>query len=244
MRVFLLALAMLVPAGPASGQSVTSSWDFVVGPLTAGRVVRSVSSVNVGTNGSVAVTLTVDDGSFGNTEYQLYWISSAGDLIWGSGFISSFPVALAIRPGLLVYQEGDRIASVVKPDTGPVVVGTVTTAAAGNVFSAYSIEQGRTPGVLAVAEVEDDKSGFTLHAYQLTPRLADVELVGSVSGVLGGRFVMQFQSQAGVNYQFQSSEDLLTWLDAGAEIVGDGSVKSLPDDIAAGARRFFRVIKR
>jgi len=252
-RVLILAASLMLTAGPALSQSVSALWSFSSGTFPAGQEVRSVSSVNVGTDGSVAVTLTTDDGSFGNTQYKLYWVGSDGSLIWASQFLpggliqgeGSFPVALTIRSGLLIYQVGDTtIKSVVKPADGPAVVGTVATAdtAGGNTFATYSIEQSRTPGVFAVVEVEGDGSGFTLQMFKLTAAVQGVTLVGSETGVRDGRYVLQFQSQDGVTYQIQASTDLLSWVNQGPVIVGDGGIKSLLEPVSATTRRFFRVV--
>jgi hypothetical protein len=226
-RTFVLILACGCAALSGHAQGLSSAWTYTTPPFGAGRQVFAVSTLNIGSDGSVALTLTVDDGSLTNFEYRLFWISATGDLLWASDYLAEDAQALAIRAGHLVFLEGGRkLQSVKRNPDGDFEATIVATLVSGD--TAYTIEQGRSPGLLFLAETASDKASFQLHAYRLDSG-ATVDLAEMFAGVSGGAFTVFFPSAVGVLYQVERSSDLILWTPVGDPVPGTGSLQSHTD---------------
>jgi hypothetical protein len=232
----LFAVGLLPTAGEAQG--ITSAWNYDSEPFGAGRQVFAVSTLNVGSDGSLAFTLTVDDGSLGNIEYRLFWLSPTGDLRWASEFGTASLQALAIRTGHLVYlEDGQQLHSVKRNPAGDFEDSTVATFASAD--TAYTIEQGRSPGFLFVAETAVDKASFKIHAFRLESGTT-VDYAAMFAGVSGGAFTLFFPSATGELYQVERSEDMINWTLVGDPIPGTDSLQSYTDE-GLSSTFYFRV---
>ena len=59
----------------------------------------------------------------------------------------------------------------------------------------------------------------------------------------GTESTSQIRSAPDANYLIQSSTDLLTWVDEGTVIAGDGAIKSLLEPVSTVTHKFFRVVQ-
>jgi len=208
-------------------QGLAAAWTFDSDPFGAGRQVQRTDTLVIGTDGSLAFMLTVDDGSFSNVEHRLYWLSPTGVLLWDSGFSANNRIPLAIRAGHLVYLEaGKMLHSVKRNGSGVFEDTTIATYASSD--TTFTIEQGRAPGVLYLAETAADKASFTIHAYRLDSGNT-VDLAEMFAGADGGDFTLFFPSAVGQLYQIERSLDLINWDPVGDPIVGSDSLQQYTD---------------
>lgn len=242
LRPVIAVAAALLLAPALFAQGVAWSWDYVSQPFGAGRQVFSVSTFNVGTDGSVAFTLTVDDGSLNNFEYQLFWLGPDGQLRWSSGFQSTSLQTLAVRDSHLVFLDGGQsLISVAPTSPGGTTYAPTTITTFSSSDTAYTIEQGRAPGVLYVAETATDKASFAIHAYRLDSGHV-VNLEQMIGGTDAGEFKVLFPSAAGELYQVERTTDLINWTPLGNPLPGTDTLLSVTDS-APPDPAYYRVRK-
>lgn len=227
---------------------LTPLWTFESGSLGAGRVIGSVGTVTVGTDGSVGFVVNTHDGAFSNSEYRLYWLDSAmndlaADDVVDNEWVDEFLDPLAIRKDHFIYQSDQQLRSMTRDN-----LGDITDVAVGSAFGAMSftkgmVEQSRNPGVLYIVETASDSLTFKLHAYAITPVNNDELQVPTGVGIDAGEVQVVFPTKADEMYQIQSSVDLESWTDEGAQIIGNGTPRSYGQPVSGISRKFFRVRK-
>ncbi len=238
--LLLLAAAAYLLGNAALAQGLAPAWTYDSPALGAGRQVYSVGTFNVGTDGSLAFILSVDDGSLNNFEYKLLWVSAEGNLLWESDFATEQVVPLAVRGGLLAYLEGgQRLRQVTGNSTDGFTALTVTTFSSSD--TSFSLEQGRSPSRLFIAETAADRLSFTIHAYRLdTGNTSD--LTAMFAGVAADEFTLFFPSVSGELYQVEKSTDMVNWQPVGQPIQGTDSLQSYTDTSMTGSD-YYRVRK-
>lgn len=235
---------------------LTHLWTYDSGSMGAGRVILSVGTVTVGTDGSVGFVVTTHDGAFGNKEYRLYWLDSemvdlADDGVTDNEWVDAFLQPLAIRKDHLIYLSDQQLRSMSRDS-----VGNITDVAVGSPLAAASeatwmVEQSRNPGVLYIVETLSDQLTFKLHAYQLDPastiELQTPTVIGVTDTAVEGERVihLEFPTATDAMYQLESTTDLVNvpWSADGAQNIGNGGDVAAQRSAPASGNIFYRIRK-
>jgi hypothetical protein len=246
-RLLLSGLFVMLPL-VSSAAGLELLWTYDSGSIGAGRKISSVSTLTVGTDGSVGFVVQAHDGSFGNQEYRMYWLDSAMNDLADDGALDNEWVnealqPLAIRKDHLIYLSNQQLRSMTRDDVGDVADVSVGSAFGAASATTWMVEQSRNPGVFYFVETAGDALTFKLHAYALTPVNNEELLVPTEVGIDTGDLQMRFPTKTDAAYQVQSSEDLVTWVDEGAQIIGNGNARTFSYTVSSETKKFFRVRK-
>lgn len=246
-HVKLFVFACLLPLS-AMAAPLESLWTIPSGSLGAGRVILSISTMTVGTDGSVAFIVTTHDGSFDNEEYRLYWISAdqtdlADDGVAGNEWQTTPMQPLIARQDQLVYLSGQQVRSLTRDSAG-----VLTDTAVGAPLSIYStlsfmVEQSRHPSAFYLAEVLQNGLTFNLHAYGVNPVNNPEILVPTQVGIDNGFLTIVFATQPDAMYQIQASDNLINWTNFQSVLVGTGAPAIFSEEITGTTKQFYRVRK-
>lgn len=242
-----ILIVLLVPTA-VTAAALEPLWTMPSGSLGAGREVRSVSTISVGTDGSAAFVVTTDDGAFGNNEYRLYWIDAAMNDLADDGVPDNewetTPMEpLLVRLDQLIYIQGSQLYSLTRDASGGVAKESVGSSFGALSTISYMIEQSRNPGVLYLVEIPESSSSFNLHAYAINPVNNPELLVQTQVGIDNGFLKIVFATQQDAMYQIQASDDLSTWTDFQSVIVGTGLPQTFSEAVTTATKQFYRVRK-
>jgi hypothetical protein len=224
--------------------------------MGAGRVILSIGTVTVGTDGSVGFVVGTHDGAFANEEYRLYWLGAdqvdlADDGVTDNEWVDTFLQPLAIRENHLIYLSGQQLRSMSRDSIGDitdVAVGGPLAAASG---ANWMVEQSRNPGVLYIVETLSDQLTFKLHAYAIDPastiELQTPTVIGVTDAAVEGERVihLEFPTATDAMYQLESTTDLVNvpWAADGAQNVGNGVDIATQRPAPASGNIFYRIRK-
>lgn len=241
--LFICLFPLMAAAAP-----LEALWTMPSGSLGAGRVILSISTITVGTDGSVAFAVTTHDGNFVNQEYRLYWIDADQNDLADDGVPSNdwrnLPLEpLLVRRDQIVYLSNQQLRSMSRDQAG-----VITDVAVGSAFATaniinFMVEQSRNPGVLYLADYAESANNFNLHAYAINPVNNSEILVPTQVGIDNGDLKIVFATQTDGMYQIQASEDLVNWVDFQSVIVGTGLPQTFSEAISAATKKFYRVRK-
>lgn len=235
---------------------LTHLWTYDSGSMGAGRVIRSIGTVTVGTDGSVGFVVTTDDGAFENVEDRLYWLDAdqvdlADDGVADNEWVSESLQPLAIRKDHFIYLKDNQLRSMSRDTLGDITDVSVGSAFGADVFTVWMVEQSRNPGVLYLIEPATDKLTFKLHAYQIDPASTEELQTPTVIGitdtaVAGERVIhLEFPTVTDAMYQIESTTDLVNvpWAVDGAQNVGNGADVAAQRSAPASGSIFYRIRK-
>ncbi|NWK55874.1 hypothetical protein HW115_09645 [Verrucomicrobiaceae bacterium N1E253] len=249
-NVFLMVFAAMVSS--IGAQTLQPSWSYSYDETEAGKQIFS-TTMNSGSDGSIAIVVNRSDGGGGPSQNQIFWLRANDDgtspttPLWTSGWLASndYPSVVAVRKNHLVYATGSVLKSVTVDGAGVATESLVKTFSGveeGGTLE-FSLELARAPGFVYATSIHSDSKGFKLNAFKFTPAIPQVSEVATITSVSGNSLSISFRSQLGVNYQLQSSTTLESnsWQDVGSPVAGNGATQTFNQTIAV-PKLFFRIV--
>ncbi|MDQ8198768.1 hypothetical protein QEH56_11440 [Pelagicoccus enzymogenes] len=216
-------------------------------PVDAREILNVGLNSTVSSSGSIAFTV-VTGLSENNSEQRLFWFDKDQDdtdnpapAYMSPTWESERLLPMVFRRDHLVYSvNGDELHSLYREDDAftDQTIGTFTSA-----DTSWMSEKARSPGVLYVFEAAVGDTSFKLHAYQILPVATDELLEPVTVGVDGDNITLYFQTVADAMYQLESSSDMATWTEDGAQIVGNGAQLLIQRAAPESGETFYRLRK-